>query len=110
MVVSLVCTSIESPWIFCNNKNINSYLHIVKSWEFYFEFNDDETCYDFYKTWMNLGQGFDKNWMGLGFQMYTNVFLMLFTIMRFASDEVCVEIEQTIVIEDGTLVYIVKTI
>ncbi len=35
---------------------------------------------------------------------------MLFTIMRFASDGVCVEIEQTIVIEDGALVYIVKTI
>ncbi len=46
--------------------------------------------------------------MGLGFEMYTNVFLMLFTIIRFASDEVCVEIERTIVIEDGALVYIVK--
>jgi hypothetical protein len=35
---------------------------------------------------------------------------MLFTIIRFASDEVCVEIEWMIVIEDGALVYIVKTI
>jgi hypothetical protein len=30
--------------------------------------------------------------------------------MRFASDEICVEIEQTIVIEDGALVYIVKAL
>lgn len=48
--------------------------------------------------------------MGLGFQMYTNAFLMSFTSMRFASDEVCFEIGQTIVIEDGALVYIVKVL
>jgi hypothetical protein len=35
---------------------------------------------------------------------------MLFSIMRFASDAVCVETEQTIIIEDGAVVYIVKII
>ncbi len=47
---------------------------------------------------------------GLGIWNVYKCFLMLFTIMRFASDEICVEIEQTIVIEDGALVYIVKAL
>ncbi len=47
---------------------------------------------------------------GLGISNVYKRFLMLFTIIRFASDEICVEIEQTIVIEDGALVYIVKAL
>ncbi len=59
MVVSLVCTIICHGYAATKKTSIQWLFTYCQDLEFYFELND-ETRYDFYKTWMNLGQGCDK--------------------------------------------------
>ncbi len=59
-MVSLVCIIISHGYAATKKTSIHWLFTYCQELEFYFELNDDETYYDFYKTWMNLGQGCDQ--------------------------------------------------